>query len=420
MKQRRRTVLSTIILAAAMLPAAGCKKPLAAPEYDRPLPPGASGLRLVPPEQWPSLALAHAAPGADLAEAIGRGLDWFDIASTRAFFPTAGVSHEAAALSLYAAGTILAETGTSQDFETRMRRNFDLYTSVGWDGTGTVLFTGYYSPEFEGSRTMSGPFRYPLYDRPDDLDIDPNTGRVLGRRMGAVHVRYPARAGIDADPGSLGLVGREVVYLRSPLEAYLIHVNGSAKLTMQDGSTMFVGYAGTNGREYTSIGRLLVKDGRIPRGGLSLPALRDYFARHPDDLETYTRRNERYVFFREYDGGRWPSGSLGFKVTAWRTLATDKKIFPRGCLVLVNTQVPDYATGAARSYSHFMLDQDTGGAIRAPGRADIYMGIGQGAEKLAGRQAVEGRLYYFVLKPAALDEWRRRARQAPMTVTMKH
>ena len=45
-----------------------------------------------------------------------------------------------------------------------------------------------------------------------------------------------------------------------------------------------------------------------------------------------------------------------------------------------------------------MVDQDTGGAIRAAGRSDIFMGMGPKAETLAGRTLAEGRLYYFFLK----------------------
>ena len=52
-----------------------------------------------------------------------------------------------------------------------------------------------------------------------------------------------------------------------------------------------------------------------------------------------------------------------------------------------------------REFHRFMVDQDTGGAIRAPGRADIYMGNGRVAEVLAGGQYAEGELYYFFLKP---------------------
>jgi len=49
-------------------------------------------------------------------------------------------------------------------------------------------------------------------------------------------------------------------------------------------------------------------------------------------------------------------------------------------------------------YTGFALDQDTGGAIRAPGRCDVYMGIGDDAGRLAGQTYQEGKLYYLFLK----------------------
>ena len=45
-----------------------------------------------------------------------------------------------------------------------------------------------------------------------------------------------------------------------------------------------------------------------------------------------------------------------------------------------------------------MVDQDTGGAINAPGRADIYFGIGALNEIKAGQQFALGRLYYFFVR----------------------
>jgi membrane-bound lytic murein transglycosylase A len=113
------------------------------------------------------------------------------------------------------------------------------------------------------------------------------------------------------------------------------------------------------------------------------------------------------VFFTEMDGARWPAGSLGVRVTEQASLATDKKIFPRGGVVLVDTKAMTYGSGH-RPFTRFMLDQDTGGAIRAPGRADIFMGIGKGAEILAGGQYAEGHLYYFILEPQHVGAYRDR------------
>ncbi len=120
-------------------------------------------------------------------------------------------------------------------------------------------------------------------------------------------------------------------------------------------------------------------------------------------------RNPRFVFFREVTTSDWPAGSLGVRVTALRSLASDKDVFPPGGVVLVATEASD-ASGRAQRFERLMLDQDSGGAIRTPGRADIYFGIGPEAEALAGRMYAEGRLYYLFLKRGRVAEWRARAR----------
>jgi peptidoglycan lytic transglycosylase A len=381
---------------------AGCQRArVQAPDYSRPLPPGASALRLITdPSRMPDLGpAAGQLSDPRFQQALGRSIEWYQVPSTRGLFPVAGISHAHAQASAYALKQI-GQAAQGQALK-QLRAEFDVYESVGWDGGGGVFFTGYYSPVFKASRTRAPGFEYPLYKRPPDLVANPLSGEVHGRQTLAGVTPYPTRARIE-DSGMLA--GTELVYLPSRFDAYLIHVNGSAKLEMTDGSVMYVGYSGNNGHAYTSIGRALVADGKISADRLSLPTLRAYFRDHPDELDGYIRRNDRFVFFREYSGDTWPAGSLGFKVTAGRSLATDKAIFPRGCVVLVTTDKAP-AGGWALPGSQLMLDQDTGGAIRAPGRGDIYFGIGPSAEASAGRQAAEGRMYYLLLKRDRVQGW---------------
>jgi membrane-bound lytic murein transglycosylase A len=240
-------------------------------------------------------------------------------------------------------------------------------------------------------------------------------------------VLYPTRAEIEQDPAKLGLTGRELAWMASKLDAFLVQVQGSARLDPVDGGPpLYIDYAASNGREYTSIGQLLVADGKIERSRLNIPAIRDYFTAHPEELDSYLNRNDRYIFFREGSSDRWPVGALGVEVTPLRTLATDKAIFPRGCVVLAKTKLVD-AKGKYRPFEQFMLDQDAGGGIRSPGRADIYAGIGGEAGEIAGRQAHKGRLYYFLLKPERVEGWIRKpgppgkqgkAARAPRKVAM--
>ncbi len=371
---------------------AGCRGPEAVPDYARALPPGEAALRVVHP-QWREQIIQETAT--QLAEpgygaALGRSADWFRIASTQEFFPIEGVTHDRARRSVETLRDIAAIPDARVRAD-RLAAGFEVYESVGYDGEGVVFFTGYFSPEFSASRTRSGRFQFPIYARPADLVTDPATGAVMGRADSRGRMLpYPTRQQIESD----GLLqGSELVYLPSRLDAYSIEVNGSAKLQLLGGETMYVGYAGTNGRSYTSIGRLLVANGEMDPNTVSMPAIRQFFQQHPRKLDEYIRQNERFVFFQEYPGGDWPAGSLGFKVSPRRSLATDKKIFPRGGAVLVSTLLPD-----GTQWRQLMLDQDTGGAIRVPGRADIYFGTGPQAERLSGAQAAEGRLFYLFLK----------------------
>jgi membrane-bound lytic murein transglycosylase A len=276
-----------------------------------------------------------------------------------------------------------------------IRSKFDVYMSVGCDGDGTVLFTGYYTPIFDGSMKRTERFQYPLYKTPEDLVKGPN-GETLGMRgTGDVMTQYPPRAIIES---SKMLDGTELIWMSDPFEVYIAHVQGSAKIRLPNNKLITVGYAANNGHEYHGISKELVNDGKLRTDQISLSAMIDFFKSNPNLINTYVWRNPRFVFFKIQEGE--PRGSLNEQVIPLRTIATDKSIFPRGCLTFISTRLPQEAAGTVSNkfYSGFALDQDTGGAIRAPGRCDVYMGIGDRAGKLAGQTYQEGKLYYLFLK----------------------
>jgi membrane-bound lytic murein transglycosylase A len=338
---------------------------------------------------------------AGLLEALDRSLEWFGKESSRRYFPVGGVSHSWAWASVRAFRELAGRIGDGAVLEEEVRQQFDFWASPGSDGRGTVLFTGYYSPVFAASLTPDGEYRHPLYRLPADLVKDEQTGEVKGRRVGDRVEPYPTRAEIEI---SGLLAGQELVWMRDRLEAYLVHIQGSAALRLPDGTLYPVGYDGSNGRDYVSVARLLVADGKLREDELSLPEVLAYLRSHPEDVDRYLRRNPRFVFFRPVEGTEWPAGSLGFKITALRTLATDKKLFPPGSVALVVTVAPG-RNGRMERFERLMLDQDAGGAISSPGRADIYFGVGDEAQKRAGGQYAEGRLYYLLLKPERLGAW---------------
>ena len=397
----KRRILVLILLPIIALTSCCQKQQKAKMRYDRPLPPGQFALRkIADPREIPDFTTAcHDL--ANLQKAIDHSLSYLHKPSSQTFYPSGQITHGQALESVQAFADMLDSGLSGSQLNNEIRMKFDVYTSIGCDDRGTVLFTGYYTPIFDGSLEHTSQFNYPLYEQPDDLVKAPN-GDILGRRdPGGQISRYPDRAAIE-DSGMLE--GKELVYLADPFETYIAHVQGSAKVRLPDGSVTTVGYAANNGHEYKSVAQELVKDGKISGDEISLAAMIDYFTRFKEQVRTYVRRNPRFVFFRK-EGGP-PVGCLNEPVTALRSIATDKSIFPRASLAFISTALPQAVGGATvkQVYTGFALDQDAGGAIRAPGRCDVYMGQGEMAGKLAGQTYQEGRLYYLFLKSETIIE----------------
>jgi len=304
-------------------------------------------------------------------------------------YPVPGITRDRVRRSLVRFRQLVVTSRSPAELQAAVNREFVFYKSVGKDNQGTVLFTGYFEPIYAASRTQSSEYRYPLYRLPADFDRWKNP--------------HPTRAELEGEDG-LGtkspLRGRELVWLRDRFEAFLVQVQGSARLQMPDGSLMTLGVAGKTSYPYVSIGRELVKDGKLPLEGLTLPVLIDYFQASPAELDQYLPRNQRFIFFRETHGSP-AMGSIGVPVTAERSIATDKSLMPPGALALINAPIP-YANASgqleSRMVSRYVLDQDTGGAIQGAGRVDIFMGTGPRAGDRAGLIGGTGELYYPLLK----------------------
>ncbi len=188
--------------------------------------------------------------------------------------------------------------------------------------------------------------------------------------------------------------------MRDRLEPYMIQIEGSARLQLPDGSTTSIGYAGNTAYTYKSVGRQLIKDGKLPAKGVNMPMILDYFHQHPQELNIYIPRDPSFVFFQEYHGA--PAlGCLGQPVTAERSIATDKSLMPPGALALIRADFPyiDQTDKIAyRTVSRYVLDQDTGGAIKGAGRVDYFLGTGKIAGDRAGLTVSDGQLFYLLLK----------------------
>lgn len=373
---------------------AACRVPRPIPDYSRALPPGAPALLpLSADEPLPDFS-AEWNRRAATRQALDRSLDWMAKPSASSHFPIAGIDYERALASLQRFSELLEQARSGDEFSRRLKREFMVYKSAGWDGRGGgVLFTGYYTPILDGSLQRTELFRYPLYGLPPDLVKDA-AGRTLGRQT-AVGLRptYPSRGTIERT-GMLSGKELELAWLRDPFDAYIAHVNGSAVIRLRDGNLLRLGYSGNNGHEYSSLREALVRDRKIDGSTANLVTMRQWAAANPDELPGYMARNPRYVFFTAISGN--PRGSLNVEVTPERSLATDKALFPRAAIVFVDASLG--SAGAERPFTTFMFDQDTGGAIRTAGRADIYLGSGPASERLAGTTQNEGQLYYLFLK----------------------
>jgi membrane-bound lytic murein transglycosylase A len=386
-----------LLLGFALLAASCQTQP---PDYGRALPPGWPALIAVTDAtEWPNLSRdwRHRE---ELLPALDRSIEWFARPSSEQFYPIEGVTHARASASLSRFRELLLESRSAYSFRWSVENEFQLMKSAGWDGRGGgVLFTAYCTPILDGSLTHSEDFNYPLYGTPTDL-VKGDAGAILGRITEAGLMEpYPTRRAIEAGAVLDGR-GLELIWLSSAMDAFIAHVNGSAFVRLEDGSMARFGYGANNGHEYTSLGRELVAAGELQEDRVSLPAIRAWARANPDRLVEFLQRNDRFVFFSELEGN--PNGSLGFEVTAYRTLATDKSIFPRGGLTYVDTPTDWAELTSGVALHQTLLDQDTGAGIRTAGRADIYLGIGDDAEALAGETIAEGQLYYLFLREEVL------------------
>lgn len=400
----RLATVALLTVAALFSPGCAKKKPLATNpiDFSSELAPGQLALRKISPSEYPMFSLAQGNRD-DLIKSIDNSLRYLTRGSSKGFFPYLDITHDRAVASLAALRELVATASQGigdVELSQLVAEKFEVYQSIGAPDpagngyTDRVLFTAYCTPIYDASLRRTAQFQFPLYAKPEDLVADPITGKVDGRRTpdGSL-VPYYTRKEIE---GSGVLAGKEIVWLKSRWDAYVITIQGSARLRLPDASIFEIGYAGANGLDYKSPGLKLLQEGKITKAQLNLRGLKAYFESRPQDLGPYTTINDRYVFFAETTGG--PYGSLNVPVTPYATIATDKSVYPRSMPAFLVTPMAGN-NGTTMNYRGFMLDQDTGGGIRAAGRTDIYMGIGPEAEARSGYQLHDGQLYYVAVKP---------------------
>jgi membrane-bound lytic murein transglycosylase A len=292
-----------------------------------------------------------------------------------------------------------------------IKKNFFVYEAAGRAGNRSVLFTGYFEPIFQGRLTKDEIFKYPIYRRPDDLiKIDLSLFReefkgksVIARIQGKQVLPYFTRQQIDWGKTLKGK-GLEIAWLKDPLDVAFLQVQGSGCLQLGDGRRIRVGYAEKNGHPYRSIGGYLIEKGFLAKEAASMQSIRRFLSQHPEMIEEVLNYNPSYVFFRNL--GEEPAvGNINVPITAGRTIALDSSLFPPGAIAFITTEKPvidekGEITGW-KKFSRFVLNQDTGGAIRGAGRADLFWGSGPHAEVAAGHMKHEGELYILIKKPGS-------------------
>jgi membrane-bound lytic murein transglycosylase A len=277
---------------------------------------------------------------------------------------------------LYESSCKLAETTT--DANTFFRDNFTLYKIE--PTAEKPILTGYYEPLLHGSLTADNLYKYPLYATPNDLlhvDLaslfpELKNKRVRGRLVGNKVIPYFSRKEIDE-----GRLNSDIIcYVDSNIERFFLEVQGSGRIELTNGETIFVGYADQNGHPYHSIGKELIQSGAIAKEDISLQSITKYLREHTDEIEPLLHTNASNVFFKVKK--KAATGAMGLVLTPERSVAIDRRYLPLGALLFVQSDSPDY------SVSHFVFAQDTGGAIRGAVRADMFMGYGKTAEIIAG------------------------------------
>lgn len=303
----------------------------------------------------------------------------------------------------------LTEYGLTERFFRYIEENYQFFQSAADD----VLFTGYFEADLNGSLTPSDVYRFPLYRKPDDLyRIDMTAfsfyeanrykglptvlrGRISQNRT---IVPYYDREQIDFQD-KLADKGLEIAWIDNPVDVFFLHIQGSGIVQLDTGDILRVNYADTNGHAYRAIGRWLLERNLLTRDNISMQSIRRYLENHPESMKEIFCYNPSYVFFRVVEDG--PIGSLGVPVTPYRSIATDRRLFPRGALCYIDTQLPVFDSQNEikkwQRFRGFLLNQDTGGAIRTPSRVDLFTGYGEKSKRTAGHMKREG-TFYFLLK----------------------
>ncbi len=270
-------------------------------------------------------------------------------------------------------------------------------------GDDLGLFTGYYEPLIEGSKSYTTDYVYPIYSYPDNyIKVD------LGRFNNSLKDKFiigqisnnnfiPADSREEINQGALSSNSKVLYWLKDDIEAFFLHIQGSGVIKLQNGKEERIMYNGSNGYDYFAIGRELIEKGYISKEDLSMQSIKKWLKNNPDKKNKIIELNKRYIFFKK-SKKNYAKGSQNTKLISQRSLAVDLNWLPLGVPIWVD--IDNYGDKGKLRIKKLMISQDTGAAIKGIIRGDIFFGTGEEPGLLAGKMNQLGK--YYVLLPRKL------------------
>ena len=268
----------------------------------------------------------------NLLKAIDYSLSYLqtpEASSTYEKYTVPEITRERVEKSLNRFRELVVNSQNAEELQAAVNKEFVFYKSIGSDNQGTILFTGYYKPIYQASRQPTSVYRYPVYRLPDDFNT-----------WSKPHPTRLELEGADALQAEKGrLKGLELYWLKSRIDAFITQVQGSAVLEFSDGTTTSINYAGNTDHEYVSLGKELIKDGKLEQEGITLEKVINYLKKTPKAKMNIYLRHPRFIFFKDTKDAA-AIGSLNVPVTPERSIATDKSLMPPGALAIIRAPFP--------------------------------------------------------------------------------
>ncbi len=298
------------------------------------------------------------------------------------------------------------------NLQNAIEKNFEIYRLVPGRKDGAVIFSSYYEPVIKASLKKTENYKYPIYSWPDDLiEVDLEifnpkfkgekiTGRLEGKKL----VPYYTREEIDFGKALEGKA-KPLAWFTDPIEVMNLHIQGSGRLKLENNKEMRVKFAATNSLPFKGWISYMIEKGIMKRKGITFEKAKKFVLSHPELQKEILCSNKRYTFFELEeinDPTDGPQGTYKYPLTAKRSVAIDETLVPLGAIAYAQFKLPQLDKGGnfkeMKMDSRFVLCQDTGGAIKGPGRVDFFAGTGSEAHTFANKVWEKGAFYILLKK----------------------